>query len=79
MFTILTFDFDHIIFDLHLTYSQVTSSTWALEMSEETFRTWDVESNHSYCNNMNITLSFIYPGAIKFVVEFDPRCETERR
>ena len=57
----------------------MTNSTWAVKISEDIFRTWDVESSHSYNNNMNITLSFVYPGANKFIVEFDPRCQTERR
>lgn len=40
---------------------------------------WTRESSHNYENNSHFTEEFVCPSANKFVVEFDPRCITERR
>ncbi|XP_044312042.1 zinc finger ZZ-type and EF-hand domain-containing protein 1-like [Varanus komodoensis] len=42
-------------------------------------RTWTVESPHNYDNNCHDVTVFLCPGATSFEVEFDDRCETERR
>ena len=61
-------------------FFNITSEHWkALESREETLRTWHVESPHNYENNQHITQVFNCPGASYFIVEFDPRCETEKR
>ncbi|XP_007425988.1 zinc finger ZZ-type and EF-hand domain-containing protein 1 [Python bivittatus] len=42
-------------------------------------RTWTAESPHNYDNNCHDVTVFLCPGATYFEVEFDERCETERR
>lgn len=42
-------------------------------------RTWTAESPHNYDNNCHDVTVFLCPGATSFDVEFDERCETERR
>uniref|UniRef100_H9G4F0 Uncharacterized protein n=1 Tax=Anolis carolinensis TaxID=28377 RepID=H9G4F0_ANOCA len=42
-------------------------------------RVWTVESPHNYDNNCHDFTVFLCPGATYFEVEFDDRCETERR
>ncbi|XP_036379295.1 zinc finger ZZ-type and EF-hand domain-containing protein 1 isoform X2 [Megalops cyprinoides] len=42
-------------------------------------RTWNMESPHNYENSRHETTVFICPGATSFEVEFDERCETEKR
>ncbi|KAJ3588924.1 hypothetical protein NHX12_009777 [Muraenolepis orangiensis] len=42
-------------------------------------RTWNMESPHNYENSRNETTTFSCPGATSFVVEFDKRCQTEKR
>uniref|UniRef100_A0A6J0V4H1 Zinc finger ZZ-type and EF-hand domain-containing protein 1 isoform X1 n=1 Tax=Pogona vitticeps TaxID=103695 RepID=A0A6J0V4H1_9SAUR len=42
-------------------------------------RTWTAESPHNYENNCHDVTVFLCPGATYFEVEFDERCETERR
>ncbi|XP_066491104.1 LOW QUALITY PROTEIN: zinc finger ZZ-type and EF-hand domain-containing protein 1 [Tiliqua scincoides] len=42
-------------------------------------RTWSMESPHNYNNNCHDVTVFLCPGATYFEVEFDERCETERR
>ncbi|KAH9489895.1 Zinc finger ZZ-type and EF-hand domain-containing protein 1 [Bulinus truncatus] len=61
-------------------FSDISSDCWTEVDTEETvLRTWDVESPHDYLNHSNIVQMFHCPGASKLVIEFDPRCETERR
>uniref|UniRef100_K1PFX0 Zinc finger ZZ-type and EF-hand domain-containing protein 1 n=1 Tax=Magallana gigas TaxID=29159 RepID=K1PFX0_MAGGI len=58
----------------------ITSDHWASVQTEDiVLRTWEVESSHNYENNQHQSQVFTCPGANKFVVDFDPRCETERR
>ena len=54
---------------------QLSSSTEV----ESVVRVWTRESKHNYENNSNINEEFVCPSASKFVLEFDPRCCTERR
>ncbi|XP_056313919.1 zinc finger ZZ-type and EF-hand domain-containing protein 1 [Danio aesculapii] len=42
-------------------------------------RTWQMESPHNYENSRHETTVFVCPGATSFEVEFDARCETEKR
>uniref|UniRef100_A0A671K9G3 Zinc finger ZZ-type and EF-hand domain-containing protein 1-like n=1 Tax=Sinocyclocheilus anshuiensis TaxID=1608454 RepID=A0A671K9G3_9TELE len=42
-------------------------------------RTWHMESPHNYENSRHETTVFVCPGATSFEVEFDERCETEKR
>ncbi|XP_028937724.1 zinc finger ZZ-type and EF-hand domain-containing protein 1 isoform X1 [Ornithorhynchus anatinus] len=42
-------------------------------------RTWTVESPHNYENNCHEVSVFVSPGATYFEVEFDDKCETEKR
>ncbi|XP_015736084.1 zinc finger ZZ-type and EF-hand domain-containing protein 1 isoform X1 [Coturnix japonica] len=42
-------------------------------------RTWTVESPHNYENNCHEVSVFLCHGASYFEVEFDEKCETERR
>ncbi|XP_042685889.1 zinc finger ZZ-type and EF-hand domain-containing protein 1 isoform X1 [Centrocercus urophasianus] len=42
-------------------------------------RTWTVESPHNYENNCHEISVFLCHGATYFEVEFDEKCETERR
>ncbi|XP_012939826.1 zinc finger ZZ-type and EF-hand domain-containing protein 1 [Aplysia californica] len=61
-------------------FCDICSTCWDnLETEETTLRTWEVESPHDYHNHSNINQTFHCPGASKLLVEFDPRCETERR
>ncbi|XP_059146557.1 zinc finger ZZ-type and EF-hand domain-containing protein 1-like isoform X2 [Physella acuta] len=61
-------------------FCDISSDCWKEVDTEETvLRTWEVESPHDYLNHSNIVQTFHCPGASKLVVEFDPRCETERR
>ncbi|KAL8625230.1 hypothetical protein ACOMHN_029988 [Nucella lapillus] len=61
-------------------FPEMTSDSWFDMKNEDiVLRTWDVESPHNYDNNSSITQVFSCPGATKFIVDFDTRCETERR
>lgn len=42
-------------------------------------RTWQMESPHNYENSRHENTVFVCPGATSFEVEFDERCETEKR
>ncbi|KAL0994771.1 hypothetical protein UPYG_G00126960 [Umbra pygmaea] len=42
-------------------------------------RSWTMESPHNYDNSRHETTIFACPGASSFEVEFDERCETEKR
>uniref|UniRef100_A0A8D3C8S4 Zinc finger ZZ-type and EF-hand domain containing 1 n=1 Tax=Scophthalmus maximus TaxID=52904 RepID=A0A8D3C8S4_SCOMX len=42
-------------------------------------RNWKMESPHNYENSRHETSIFACPGATSFEVEFDERCETEKR
>ncbi|XP_052765956.1 zinc finger ZZ-type and EF-hand domain-containing protein 1-like isoform X1 [Mya arenaria] len=62
------------------TFPTISSTHWqGLQSEDIVLRTWEVESGHNYENNVHYTQSFYCPGASKYIVEFDPRCETERR
>ncbi|XP_078228650.1 zinc finger ZZ-type and EF-hand domain-containing protein 1 isoform X7 [Callithrix jacchus] len=52
--------------------------TWQQEQPV-VLHTWTKESAHSYENNCHEVSVFVSPGATYFEVEFDERCETEKR
>lgn len=61
-------------------FPNISSEHWDTVQTEDiVLRTWEVESSHSYENNQHFTQVFSCPGADKFMVDFDTRCETERR
>jgi len=47
--------------------------------TEATIGVWTRESPHNYENNSRIHEDFVCPSATKFIIEFDSRCQTERR
>ncbi|XP_048874070.1 zinc finger ZZ-type and EF-hand domain-containing protein 1 [Brienomyrus brachyistius] len=51
----------------------------ALSKEPVVLRTWGMESAHSYESSRHETTIFKCPGATSFEVEFDERCETEKR
>ena len=56
------------------------SEQWSSASDEmEVLNTWTEESPHNYSNNQDITKVFSSPSARLFVLEFDPRCHTERK
>ncbi|XP_071105472.1 zinc finger ZZ-type and EF-hand domain-containing protein 1-like isoform X1 [Haliotis cracherodii] len=61
-------------------FPKITSENWGdMKADDIVLRTWSMESPHNYDNNSYITQVFSCPGATKLIVDFDPRCETERR
>ncbi|MEJ1273215.1 zinc finger ZZ-type with EF hand domain 1 [Cricetulus griseus] len=52
--------------------------TWQQEQPV-VLHTWTKESTHNYENNCHEVSVFVSPGATYFEVEFDERCETEKR
>lgn len=60
-------------------FSQGHTYSPSLNQENTILREWEVESEHEYENNMNITKVFNCPGCTSFRVEFDPKCQTERR
>ncbi|XP_039110431.1 zinc finger ZZ-type and EF-hand domain-containing protein 1 isoform X2 [Hyaena hyaena] len=52
--------------------------TWPQE-HPVVLHTWTKESAHNYGNNCHEVSVFVSPGATCFEVEFDERCETEKR
>ncbi|XP_048575305.1 zinc finger ZZ-type and EF-hand domain-containing protein 1 isoform X2 [Nematostella vectensis] len=60
-------------------FFKIDSEEWNKAQGQTVLRTWDVESNHEYENNQDLSMVFSCPGCSEFTVEFDPRCETERK
>lgn len=60
-------------------FFKIDSEEWNKTQGQTVLRTWDVESLHNYENNQDIKMVFSCPGCSEFTVDFDPRCETERR
>ncbi|XP_038392311.1 zinc finger ZZ-type and EF-hand domain-containing protein 1 isoform X1 [Canis lupus familiaris] len=57
---------------------KLDEDTWQQECPV-VLHTWTKESAHNYENNCHEVSVFISPGATYFEVEFDERCETEKR
>ncbi|XP_063313499.1 zinc finger ZZ-type and EF-hand domain-containing protein 1 isoform X2 [Pelobates fuscus] len=53
--------------------------TWNQAQMPVALQTWNMESPHNYENNCRDKTVFLCPGAISFEVEFDEKCETEKR
>ncbi|XP_067952130.1 zinc finger ZZ-type and EF-hand domain-containing protein 1-like [Watersipora subatra] len=61
-------------------FLSLDSNHWnKVQAGMEVLSTWTEESPHNYPNNQNITKVFYCPGAKIFILEFDPRCHTERK
>ncbi|XP_078346247.1 zinc finger ZZ-type and EF-hand domain-containing protein 1-like isoform X2 [Oculina patagonica] len=60
-------------------FFKIDSEEWNKTQGQTVLRTWDVESAHNYENNQDVKMVFNCPGCSEFTVDFDPRCETERR
>ncbi|XP_033954459.1 zinc finger ZZ-type and EF-hand domain-containing protein 1 [Pseudochaenichthys georgianus] len=60
-------------------FSKVDQDSWHQPQQPVVLRTWNMESPHNYENSRHETSIFACPGATSFEVEFDKRCETEKR
>ncbi|XP_023145659.2 zinc finger ZZ-type and EF-hand domain-containing protein 1 [Amphiprion ocellaris] len=60
-------------------FSKVDQDSWHQPQQPVVLRTWNMESPHNYENSRHETSIFACPGATSFEVEFDERCETEKR
>ncbi|CAL8266701.1 unnamed protein product [Merluccius merluccius] len=60
-------------------FSKVDQESCLLPQQPVVLRTWSMESPHNYENSRHETTVFSCPGATSFVVEFDERCQTEKR
>ncbi|XP_031166866.2 zinc finger ZZ-type and EF-hand domain-containing protein 1 [Sander lucioperca] len=60
-------------------FSKVDQESWHQPQQPVVLRTWSMESPHNYENSRHETSIFACPGATSFEVEFDERCETEKR
>ncbi|XP_027480634.2 zinc finger ZZ-type and EF-hand domain-containing protein 1 isoform X2 [Zalophus californianus] len=58
--------------------NKLDAETWQQECPV-VLHTWTKESAHNYENNCHEVSVFVSPGATYFEVEFDERCETEKR
>ncbi|KAM9441391.1 zinc finger ZZ-type and EF-hand domain-containing protein 1 isoform 2-T2 [Clarias gariepinus] len=52
---------------------------WQHPQQPVVLRTWTMESPHNYEDSKHENTVFLCPGATYFEVEFDERCETEKR
>uniref|UniRef100_A0A3Q3EHT6 Zinc finger, ZZ-type with EF hand domain 1 n=1 Tax=Labrus bergylta TaxID=56723 RepID=A0A3Q3EHT6_9LABR len=60
-------------------FSKVDQESWHQPQQPVVLRTWNLESPHNYENSRHETSIFACPGATSFELEFDERCETEKR
>uniref|UniRef100_A0A3Q3Q0Q2 Zinc finger, ZZ-type with EF hand domain 1 n=1 Tax=Monopterus albus TaxID=43700 RepID=A0A3Q3Q0Q2_MONAL len=60
-------------------FSKVDQESWHQPQQPVVLRTWNKESPHNYENSRHETSIFACPGTTSFEVEFDERCETEKR
>ncbi|KAF7655072.1 hypothetical protein LDENG_00061510 [Lucifuga dentata] len=60
-------------------FSKVDQESFQQTQQPVVLRTWNMESPHNYENSRHETTIFACPGATSFEVEFDERCETEKR
>nr|XP_019941221.1 PREDICTED: zinc finger ZZ-type and EF-hand domain-containing protein 1 isoform X3 [Paralichthys olivaceus] len=60
-------------------FSKVDQESWHQPQQPVVLRNWKMESPHNYENSRHETNIFACPGASSFEVEFDERCETEKR
>uniref|UniRef100_A0A8C5MSL1 Zinc finger ZZ-type and EF-hand domain containing 1 n=1 Tax=Leptobrachium leishanense TaxID=445787 RepID=A0A8C5MSL1_9ANUR len=62
-----------------LTETSNKMDTWNKAQTPVALQTWNMESPHNYENNCRDKTVFLCPGAVSFEVEFDEKCETEKR
>ncbi|XP_041807765.1 zinc finger ZZ-type and EF-hand domain-containing protein 1 [Chelmon rostratus] len=60
-------------------FSKADQDSWHQPQQPVVLRTWNMESPHNYENSRHETAIYACPGATSFEVEFDERCETEKR
>ncbi|XP_027043421.1 zinc finger ZZ-type and EF-hand domain-containing protein 1-like isoform X1 [Pocillopora damicornis] len=60
-------------------FFKIDSEEWNKTVGQTVLRTWQMESAHNYENNLDVKMVFNCPGCSEFTVDFDARCETERR
>ncbi|XP_057676700.1 zinc finger ZZ-type and EF-hand domain-containing protein 1 isoform X1 [Corythoichthys intestinalis] len=60
-------------------FSKADRESWHQPQEPVVLRTWMMESSHNYEDSRHETNIFACPGATSFEVEFDERCETEKR
>uniref|UniRef100_A0A8D3CTL8 Zinc finger ZZ-type and EF-hand domain containing 1 n=1 Tax=Scophthalmus maximus TaxID=52904 RepID=A0A8D3CTL8_SCOMX len=60
-------------------FSKGDQESWHQPQQPVVLRNWKMESPHNYENSRHETSIFACPGATSFEVEFDERCETEKR
>ncbi|XP_036975972.1 zinc finger ZZ-type and EF-hand domain-containing protein 1 isoform X2 [Acanthopagrus latus] len=60
-------------------FSKADQESWHQPQQPVVLRTWNMESPHNYENSRHETTVYACPGATSFEVEFDERCETEKR
>ncbi|XP_019750672.1 zinc finger ZZ-type and EF-hand domain-containing protein 1 [Hippocampus comes] len=60
-------------------FSKANQESWHQPQQPVVLRTWTMESSHNYEDSRHETNIFACPGATSFEVEFDERCETEKR
>ncbi|KAM5180064.1 zinc finger ZZ-type and EF-hand domain-containing protein 1 [Mantella aurantiaca] len=59
--------------------NKVEMESWNQVQEPVVLQNWNMESPHNYENNCRDTTVFLCPGATYFEVEFDDKCETEKR
>ncbi|KAM6970616.1 zinc finger ZZ-type and EF-hand domain-containing protein 1 [Aplochiton taeniatus] len=69
----------HLSSDTGDIFSKVDLESCQQPQQPVVLRTWSMESPHSYENCRHETTIFACPGATSFEVDFDERCETEKR
>nr|XP_014350788.1 PREDICTED: zinc finger ZZ-type and EF-hand domain-containing protein 1 [Latimeria chalumnae] len=60
-------------------FSKMDLENWQQPQQPSVLRTWTMESPHNYDNNRHETTVFVCPGAAYFELEFDEKCETEKK
>ncbi|XP_068124607.1 zinc finger ZZ-type and EF-hand domain-containing protein 1 isoform X2 [Hyperolius riggenbachi] len=59
--------------------NKIEMESWNQVQQPVILQTWNMESPHNYENNCRDTTVFMCPGATYFELEFDDKCETEKR
>ncbi|MEE6469872.1 hypothetical protein FKM82_008802 [Ascaphus truei] len=59
--------------------NKVEMESWNQAQQSVVLQVWNMESPHNYENNCRDKTIFRCPGATNFEVEFDDKCETEKR
>ncbi|KAM4797044.1 zinc finger ZZ-type and EF-hand domain-containing protein 1 [Rhinophrynus dorsalis] len=78
-FSILTKLMKNLCGDPGESANKVEMESWNQVQQPVVLQTWNMESPHNYENNCRDLTVFLCPGATYFEVEFDEKCETEKR